>query len=412
MKNSLLAGLAAALTLCAGEFDPARWQYRCPVYVDQPDRMQVFALNRGIYERSRPDLGDLRVTRNGLEVPYLLEVLGEKEESHEASASLIDRAVVSGTGLQVTLDSGERKVRHSQIRFVTQETNFRQPVRLEASDDGRFWVTVRENAYIFDFSEGERRAQVLEVDYLVSTRRYLRATIYGWQRTGAVEGARLWLHERQQAVRDVVATPLPTRREDSQTRSTLLELDLGTAGIPHDLVRLESGSRSFHRAVDVDYSDNGKEWRLLRRAVIYQVPGERSLQVAYPERTERYLRLRIFNGDDEPIAVSQLQIEAVRRQVKIPPYPLGGEYFLYFGNPAARPPVYDLSAVLARQEPLPEASPDLRPWQRNPSYQPPPDERPWTERHRALFYAVLALSAAGMLLLTVHFLRKLKAEER
>ncbi len=412
MKNSWLAGLTAALALGAADFDSTRWQYRCPIYVDQPDRMQVLALNRGIYERSRPDLGDLRVTRNGLEAPYLLEVLREKDESREAPAQVIDRAVSPGTGLQVTLDAGERKVRHNQIRLVTSETNFRQTVRLEASDDGRFWFTVRENGYIFDFSEGGRRAQVLEVDYPVSTRRYVRATIYGWRRTAAVDGARLWLHERREAVRDVVATPLPSRREDPQTRSTLLELDLGTCGIPHDLVRLESDGRSFHRAADVEYSADGKDWRLLRRAVIYQVPGEQSLHISFPERTERYLRLRISNGDDEPIAVTRVQIEVARRQVKIPPYPLGGDYFLYFGNPSARTPVYDLSAVLARHEPLPEAIPDLRPWQRNPSYQPPPDQRPWTERHRTLFYAVLAMSVAGMLLLTIHFLRKLKAEER
>ncbi len=408
----MLAGLAAPLALWAADFDATRWQYRCRIYVDQPDRMQVLVLNRGIYERSRPDLGDLRVTRNGREVPYLLEALPEKDESREAPAKVIDRAVLSGTGLQVTLDAGERKVRHSQVRLVTGEKNFRQLVRLEASDDARNWFTVRENGYIFDFSEGGRRAQVLDVDYPVSTRRYLRATIYGWQRTDAVEEARLWLHERQEAVRDVVAAPPPSRREDPQTKSTLLELDLGTSGVPHDLVRLESDSRSFHRAVDVEYSDDGRDWRLLRHTVIYQIPGERSLHISFPERTERYLRLRIANGDDEPIAVTRVQIEVTRRQVKIPPYSLGGDYFLYFGNPAARPPVYDLSAVLSRQEPLPEASPDLRPWQRNPSYQPPPDQRPWTERHRALFYAVLLLSVAGMLLLTVYFLRKLKAEER
>jgi len=77
-------------------------------------------------------------------------------------------------------------------------------------------------------------------------------------------------------------------------------LDLAQAGLPHDRVRVEVDRSDFHRGVEVEASNDAKSWMPGRTRTIFQVPGEQSLAISYPEQHERYLRLRIFNGDNRP----------------------------------------------------------------------------------------------------------------
>jgi len=54
------------------------------------------------------------------------------------------------------------------LRLSAAESNFRQKVRIETSDDNRFWLVSRDDGYIFDFTQGDRKLSVLTVDYPVS----------------------------------------------------------------------------------------------------------------------------------------------------------------------------------------------------------------------------------------------------
>jgi hypothetical protein len=325
-------------------------------------------------------------------------------------AGVLNKSVVPDTGVQITLDleKCEDLKRHSRIAFSTAETNFRQKVRIETSDDNRFWLIAREDGYIFDFTQGDHKLSVLTVDYPVSTRRYVRATIFGWTNTDAMTSAWSSFRVERAAERYILDAITPERSEDPETRSSLLKLDLGQAGLPHSQVRLEAGHSDFHRAVELESSDDAKTWRVVTRGTIFQVPGEQSLAISYPERHDRYLRLRIFNGDNRPAPVLRVYVETLKRVFKFLP-PSAGDVWLYYGNPEARPPVYDLAAILSRQAPAQETSPIVGEWMINPDYRTPPgQEKPWSERHPALLYGVLGLAVVGMGLVTVRFLLKVR----
>ncbi len=399
---SLLA--AAAL---AAVFDPSQYQYRIPLRIHEPDRFSVVRIDRTMYARCRLDLGDLRIARNGLEVPYTIEKHSGGVQVREQPARLINQAVVPGQGLEVALDLGEGG-RHSRVRIDTGEINFRSPVRVETSDDQQFWAMVRDDAWFFDFSQGDRQISSLAIDYPVSTRRYLRLRIKGWTNPGAIRQAWVALREQRPTVRDIIDSGLPERTEDAATQSTLLVIDLGQDGLPHDRVRLEAGLGSFHRAVEVESSHDRKQWRFLTRGVIYRVTGSESLAIEFPERFDRYVRVRIFNGDNQPIPEVRTYVETPRRTLRFPPY-AAGEFWIYLGNPEARPPRYDLAAVLAREEPRLEGHPSVGEFEPNPDYRPPePPDRPWTEQYPTLLPTALIVSIALMALLTVRFLRKVR----
>jgi Protein of unknown function (DUF3999) len=291
----------------------------------------------------------------------------------ELRAEILDRTVEAGAGLELTLDLG-RTARHNRLRIATAETNFRVKVRIETSVDGRRWALARADGYVFDFTQGGRSISVLTVEYPLSTRRFVRATFFGWMKTDAVTGAWIADYQERAAVWQSVALARPARVEDRET--SLVVFDLGAQRLPHSRLCIETGAALFHRACEIESSADRKEWRYIGSGVVYRFPDEESLTLDFPEQWDRYLRLRVFNGDDRPVPIERALFETIGRRVKfLPAAP--GEYALYYGNPEAKAPSYDLAAILARRTQAAEIVLVAGAEQRNGAYRPPvPPEKP------------------------------------
>lgn len=397
MRTLLVSLLALALPASA-DFSPSQWEWRRPLVVAQPGQVHSVVLDRTVYAASLPSLGDLRVVRGGAEIPYVLETSSRSIDERELRTETLDRSV-GAEGLSLTL-ALPRAERHSRLHITTALRDFRIPVRIETSEDGRRWAAARQDGYIFDFSEGESGASSLTIDYPISTRRYLRATFFGWRRLDAVSSARLTYTEERPAVWQTVAWAVPARAEEG--KATLLTFDLGT-GVPHSRLRIETGDAAFQRACQIQTSANGKDWAYAGPCVLYRFPNEPPPALEFPERHDRYLRLRILNGDDRPIQVSRAEFDTLERRVRFVP-DAAGEYALAYGNPKAQSPSYDLAAVLARRAPAPDTPLAAGAPRRNPGYQPP--LKPWSERHPEILRITLAVAVLIMGVVTVRFLRK------
>jgi len=390
--------------------DTTRWQSQAAIQVPPGSAgIATVKLTREIYVRSRAGLADLRVVRGGDEVPYLIDVRRGTVEFREIEPPVINQSVAPGRGLQLTLDLGSH-FKHSRVRLSTGETNFKQKVRIETGDDGRSWAIVRADGYIFDFSQGDRHMAMLTVDYPASTMRYVRVTVFGWMKTDAVRQA--WAAYRNEipAERDVMDTVVPQQSQDPETKSSLLLIDLKQAGVPYDRVRLESESSHYYRAAELETSKDGKDWRFAASGTIFQTASEPSSGLAFGERHERYLRLRIFNGDDKPVPVQSVVIEVTARLLKFALASGAAPFYLFTGNPDAKPPSYDFGAILAREAPQPEVGAVLIAPAANPGYRPPPPPvKPWSERYPQLLYGTLAAAILVMGYVTVRFLMKVKS---
>jgi hypothetical protein len=404
MRKAVLS-LLAFTALLRADFNPARWQFRRSLMAGEAQQVSAVTLDRAVYAGAQAGLADLRVIREGAEVPYVIETLTGSAEERELRPGILDRSVVPGAGLQLTLDVGGA-AKHNRLRISTSEVNFRTKVGIETSEDGRRWAVARANGYVFDFSQGDRRVSVLSVDYPVSTRRYVRATFFGWLRTDAVTGAWLTRWQERPSRWQTIATVEPARTEDR--RASLLVLDLGADRLPHSRLRFETGAAPFYRACDIESSPDRKDWRYVAGAVLYRFADEESPALEFAEQHDRYLRLRIFNGDDRPVPVRSVTLETLERRVKFLPA-AAGEYWLYYGDPEAQPPTYDLGTILARRSPAPEVLLAAASEQRNPAYRPPPPPlKPWSERHPEVLYGTLAAAILGMGYVTVRLLSVVK----
>jgi hypothetical protein len=410
--NKLIPSLLFGALLLRADFEPSSWKFRRPLSTGQEAPVAVVNIDRAIYVNSQPGLADLRVVSGQGEVPYVLErISGSRQHTEVSSSEPLNQGVTASGDLELTVDVGTGQ-RHNSIRLATTRVNFRQRVGVATSDDGRAWTRVRDDGYIFDFSQDEQHVSILEVGYPVSSRRYVRLTVYGWNDPKAVERAWITLDKNELPVRDLMATLKADPQQDAKTQSSLYTWDLGVSGLPYDQLSLEVDTPAFERAATVEISKDGKDWQSLANGVLWRFGSEESLTIELPESHDRYLRLRIYNRDDQPLAVKTAMLSVVRSHLKFKPV-AGASYWLYYGNADAHAPSYDLRDRLAREGPLPETMIPAGPEESSPSYrEKPPTPKPWSEQLQGILYITLALAVVSMGVVTVRFLRKAGAASR
>jgi hypothetical protein len=395
----------------AASFDSSAWRFRKPVALTPGDGLAVVKVDRDMYIGSSTNLSDLRVLKDGEETPFILVGAFAAVSSH-ATPEMIDKAIVGGAGLRFTLHTGPRE-RHNAVTISTSEQNFRQTVKIEASQDNAHWTLLRNDGAIFDFSQDGRQISSLSVNFPVSTRPYIRVTVLGWTKLDMVSGAGLDYATHATVGREILATLTPSVTEDAKSQTTILTMDAGVKGLPVDRLLFSATTPSFHRAVGVETSDDNSTWTYESQSVISRLPGADATeeQLTIPvQTTHRYLRLRIYNRDDKPIQTGAVQLEGITRYIKfLAAAP--GQYWVYYGNANASSPVYDLPVVLSRREKMTESSWTAGAQQTNPAYKPPPEpKKPWSEQHPAILYTVLGVAVVGLAIATIRFASRLRPQ--
>jgi hypothetical protein len=412
-RTNTLFVLALCLpVLTLADFTPSAWKYRKRLPVDSTKPITAVHVDRQVFAKSAPGLADLRIIHGSEEVPYILNRMSASHELREIDAEVLDKgATAAGLQFVLSLNAVER---HSRVTLKTPESNFRRKVTVESSKDRASWQIIRKEAFIFDFTHEGQHSSILSIEYPVSTNKYLRVTVEGWQDPASLSGASVSLAEDRPPVRQIIQTfKAPQGTDDSRTKAMTYTLDFGETGVPKDLLRFEIVSAQpamFHRAVEVESSGDGKNWAPHDRGVIYRVPGEESLWLNIADTGTRYLRVRLFHGDDKPLQVDAIAAESVLRRLVFPTAS-PGDYWLYYGNPQASRPSYDLPMVLARSSIESAAPIGANVEEANPGYQPPPEpEKPFSDRNPALLYGALTLAVLIIGYMTIRFIQKASAE--
>lgn len=88
-------------------------------------------------------------------------------------------------------------------------------------------------------------------------------------------------------------------------------LDIGRFGETHNSVTLQTTSVDFRKKVEVEASDDGKSWFIIKKAeeggVIYDYSKDFKAQnttINYPDSTYRFLRVKIIDNGEEPIKLT------------------------------------------------------------------------------------------------------------
>jgi hypothetical protein len=382
---ALLAASVAAVS--AGEDDEnlARWPSVAAVRLGTgtpPAKGLVeFALTPEAISKAQPGQGDLRLTDGaGKIVPYLTRVdhgsstVGQVQEP----ARMYNPVFIPGQSSSVTVDFGAAKAR-TEIDVFTPGQNFRRRVMVEASSDGQSWQVLRKSDWLFNVVHENGQYAKTRVALPDNDFRYLRVTVF----QSPDDPKDLPIEKVQSRFEKNIPPDLAevgidpnstTVTENPKLKATEIEVDLGFEKLPLHEVVLSAADEQFLRRVEVLGRDHKtiiieqpvenapprkqeveEPWRSLGGGAIHRfdkITTSRpdGLATSRPESAGeqepsanlsvplsvgcRYLKLRIYNGDDAPLKRGSPILKVFRLQQYVAFQAKGaGPYKLYPATP-------------------------------------------------------------------------------
>jgi len=405
---------SAGSSSVAADFHLPDWHYVKDITL--PSDLQNEALveivpDREVFAGSAPGLVDVRiVTGEDTQVPYKLEVSKAESQRTSFHVTLRDKGYVPGRYNTFIADLGREGILHNEIEVRTSSTNFRRTATVETSNDGATWTKVTEQT-VYDFTVKERSftTRNTRVRYPESTARYLRVNIAAeGEEPLEIVGATVFFVKGTPAREITLPVSILDISRGEKGRTTLVEVDLSTPGLPSYHLAVQVVEVNFHRDVTLEASADRKTWRTVQPSdSIYSYDTPKfvgsDLLISYPETTSRYLRLIIHDEDSPPLTIQDVDVWGLRRRLVFSAQPRSS-YKLYYGNEEAQRPSYDIERVFPYlvTEELPEAK--LGPQATNPDFvekKPPVSERfPW------LFPTAITIAAILVALLLIGIIRQ------
>lgn len=385
-----------------GDFNERDWARSRQILIEDANAAAAYLLvelDPAVYAGAQEDLDDLRIVDDrGAQIPSKLILESDERKEELRRAETLDSVISENGRTLLTLDLGAAPPRHNRVTLETSDRNFSRRVTIETSADNRTFAVARTDGYIFDFSRDET-AQFLAIDYPASTRRYLRLAIWneGQKPLTITDASVYFLLDREARLAEWPAKLTDSGR-DQKKRESLLRLDLGSPKLPHSRLELATSARNFHRHVEIEGSRDGEYWSSIGDGEIFSVALDdfrrEQLQIDYPESRFRFLRLRIFDYDDAPIAIGSARIYGRPRRLLFHREP-GRSYRLLYGNATAAAPRYDLERLAPYLDPAQFKTVGLSA-ERTMEPEAPPKAVPWYERQPLWLWATMGI--AGIVL--------------
>jgi len=374
----------------------------------------------GVFAHASAGLTDLRLYQGGAETPYVL-----RSAAPVASASKNLSVLNLGKSGNLTVfDAAMPENSYSDVELAIDERDFLATVTVTGSQSQTGADRTKLGAFtIFDLTQ-QRLGRSTVLHLPKSDFRFLHFQIAGPIAPQNVTG--LSVSEAPAASPPKYVTVVQTATVTQNGRDSVFVLTV-PARTPADRVVFVPGAQppSFSRDV------------LVKVAPVARPPANDATEPPHPVTTGgNILRVHrvqdgrkideerltidapqvdfdgparwtvtVENGDDAPVQMLSLRIEMTERDVCFDAA-AGAAYTLYYGDSALAAPQYDYATLFVPAANA--ATAQLAAEIANPSYQPRPDTRPFTEKHPALLWIALIVV---LVLLGAVAIRSVKAAQ-
>jgi hypothetical protein len=280
------------------------------------------------------------------------------------------------------------------------------------------WAEVTHVGYIFTFTDPVTKftSGKTDIDFPANTARYFKVVIgEGDEGAVAISGATVY--------GDIsVSSPTYTKKvpvsvyNNPDRKTTEITADLGSEGYLTHAITLEAADRNYNRRAVIEVSNDKTNWTYIGQGSISNIRTSLfegfSNRIDYAEQNARYIRASIVNDDNQPIEIEgTATIEGPVISAIFETRP-GETYSLYYGNPSANAPTYDIARIASyiEENKIPVAT--LAPEVVNSAYIAPKGPTvPFTESHKWLLNVLLVLVVFVIGFSVVVHLRNYKKDE-
>ncbi len=410
---------------------------------------------------TKTTINDIRIYDNANAIVPYIALDGNLAEDSSISMAVTD-STVRGNESMAVFDTGlQYGTIHNGINLeITAATSFARNVSVYGSDiplpaDSASWKLITDEGYIYSYADerASLTARNTTVTYPKNTSRYLKVVIgpsvdrpysNGGSATNVGEGAMasaksfariqilggiLQTISSVYESRDVKTVSLSPAHvsvvENSSEKSTEITIDLGDVGIYSNQIslKLTNPNQQFIRRAVVQRMDSpdgnlGGNWTFFSEGSVFNINQPLftgyNLTLSYPEVKSRFIRIVIFNKDDQPVSFSQ-NVSDVKVQSKVRSIlfdaSAGKTYNMYFGNPTAPMPQYDIVSIKAYADTRPTAA-NLGAVAENSAYIAPIEAKPhWSESNRMILNVALVILVLVVGGIVYMYVRKIRRED-
>ena len=387
------------------------------VPIAQPDRQNFFLADEELWSHSRADLGDLRLYDGESPVQYALSEQRAGISTEEVEAKILNLGTVSGH-TEFDLDT-QGLAEYDRIRLRLDARDFVATASVSGGGaPGKATDVELKPSTLYDFSKEQLGSNSL-LKLPPSSFRYLHVKLSSGIRPEQVKGATIANRREQQALWTHVGwCAAPTQR---QRKSEIICEIPPRVPVNRIMLQVVPTQMNFRRTVSVEDSRglqiaSGEVSRVrVNRAGTLIVNEDLAVSVSVvnvgalnegDENSRNPLRLILIidNGVNPPLTVVAAEPLALERRVYFDPQGKSA-LRLYYGDEKLAAPVYDYARFFHLDASATQAQPG--PGAHNAQYTGRPDERPWSERHKAVLWAAMILA---VLVLAVVALRGMRTE--
>jgi hypothetical protein len=357
-----------------------------------PDRQTYLIVDTAIWEHARPDLADLRLYDGASQVPYQLTAQSASTSAQEGEAKILNLAQ-HGDHTEFDLDVSPA-TEYNRIRLAIDHKDFLVTAWVAGSDAlasgaATHWPSP---STLFDFSQ-EKLGSNSIISLPHWTFRFVHVRLSPGVLPKDVKQAMVAYTQEKKAYWTDAGV---CYSQGESKHRTVFACDVPSA-MPIDRVRFEvpADRVNFRRPISV-VNDKGMQSAVgsisrirMNRARTTVVSEDLTINgvADYSGR----LTITIDNGDDPPLPITKVQPQSVQRRLHFEPQGKTS-LKLYYGDDQLNAPVYDYAKLFRADENA--ALAQLGAEAVNSAYRNRPDERPWSERHKAVLWAAMLLAVA------------------
>ena len=349
-----------------------------------------------VWRFARTDLADVRLYDGQSQVPYTLVKQNGGSSVEETPAKVLNLGDVAGHS-EFDLDvSG--LAQYDRVRLQLDAKDFINHARVSGRKGLNDGATVDlGSSTLYDFT-AEKLGSNADLKFATASFPYLHVRLAPGIRPGQVRGASLSNFSETKAAWISAGECSPASGAAKQSDfDCKLEPGVPVERIAFQLQTPGTAAANFSRTAVVT-DENGSEIQSgsISRVLIKrtgQTVSNENLSLDLYSKAGGRIRVIVQNGDDPPLPIASVKALSLERRIYFDPRG-HSQLRLYYGDPKLDAPTYDY-AKFFQQDSDAVATP-LGPAEANPQFSGRTDDRPWSERHRAVMWAAMLAAVAAL----------------
>ena len=350
MKNVITKTFVLLLFSISGFAQIDNYTYKRKLNAVTKENYYTIPLSPEITAHTKSNFNDFRLytitNEDTTEIPYLLEMKGDKTEQSSVLFELINNVSNQKCCSFVTFKLNKKQVINT-IHLDVLESNFDKIITIEGSNDNKEWFTIKEHLRIVGFDNNLTHFRSTVLQFPAAEYMYYRIKLDDdASKKITISNASVFENKTTKGNYSELLIKNKAQAENDKEKTTETIIELNDNHWLSYLTIDAENKTDYYRNINI-YSSNGtyntekgikETWKLISSGVIsskfdntFSLNGNRS----------KRLKIEVENYNDSPVLLNQLKVFSEKSSL-ITKLPVCEYIYMCYGKENDNAPIYDM----------------------------------------------------------------------